>query len=124
MWKLTLSLVSIIILSGCMGPNMKYNGSGSYRDLLNARNQCAAHDPCHLRFDSCVAAKGFYRSPNGHLDASNMKIWKAAHCNAGRDAAMQKLSKDLIEYSKPQRNRRPVHCTTSKMGTFYDTTCN
>ena len=104
MWKLTLSLATIIILSGCSNTaQMKYSGSGTFHQLLNARNQCAAQDPCLLRFDSCVAAEGFYRSPNGHLDASNMKIWKPAHCNAGRDAAMQKLSKDLIEYSKPRR---------------------
>ena len=91
MWKLTLSLATIIILSGCSNTaQMKYSGSGTFHQLLNARNQCAA-------------AKGFYRSPNGHLNASNMKIWKPAHCNAGRDAAMQKLSKDLIEYSKPRR---------------------
>jgi hypothetical protein len=104
MWKLTVSLVSIIILSGCSNTaQMKYSGSGTFHQLLNARNQCIAQDPCALSFDSCVAAKGFYRSPNGHLDVSNMMIQKASHCNAGRDAAMQKLSKDLIEYSKPRR---------------------
>ena len=70
-------LSTLIFLSGCVtwGSTMRYNGSGSYTDLVNARYNCSRqHNPCSSGFESCVKARGFYRSKNGRLDASNIRV--------------------------------------------------
>ena len=76
-----------------------YNGPGTFQDLANARYQCLQETserqkdiavlvnkykgtakvtstvmPTCSHFNACLAAKGYYKDPNGRFDASGIKI--------------------------------------------------
>ena len=94
--KLSLSLLSILSLAGCIhGGTYRFTGPGSFQDFATVRYQClqetktrtsgafvnqyggaASSDvtPSCTAFDACLASKGYYRNPNGTFDASSIPI--------------------------------------------------
>lgn len=74
---------------------LRFSGPGEFQDFAKARYQCLQETktvasgafvnqfggasatnvaPSCSSFDACLAAKGYYRNPNGNLDASSIPI--------------------------------------------------
>ncbi len=101
MWKiLAITLIGLNIV-GCLGPvgpyggTLRFDGPGTFQDFAQVRFQCAQETsrrvsgsfinqyggssssnviPNCSTFNACLAAKGYYRNPNGRLDASGIQV--------------------------------------------------
>ena len=95
-------LFSVFILTGCadMAPapykgTYRFTGPGTFQEFAQTRYQCLQETkarvssgfaneygasagssvmPSCSAIDACMAAKGYYRDPNGSLDASSIVI--------------------------------------------------
>ena len=93
-------LISVVVLlSGCAGApyggTLRFTGPGTFQDFANTRYQCAQETsrrvggayinqyggssssnvvPSCSVFAACLAAKGYYKNPNGNFDASSISV--------------------------------------------------
>jgi hypothetical protein len=98
--RLTCALTVISFTFGCAQvvqpkQTLRFSGPGEFQDFAKARYQCLQETktvasgafinqfggasttnvaPSCSSFDACLAAKGYYRNPNGNLDASSIPI--------------------------------------------------
>jgi len=95
--KLALIYLAGLLLAGCAyyGGTLKFTGPGTFQEFAQARYQCAQETaapqggavvnryggaastsvvPNCSAFSACLAAKGYFRNPNGNLDASSIPI--------------------------------------------------
>ena len=90
------TITSVVILCSCVhGGTYKFSGPGDFQQFAQVRYQCLQETsvrqsgafvnssggaatstvtPNCSAFDACLAAKGYYRNPNGNLDASSIPI--------------------------------------------------
>ena len=97
--KRTFSVLSLMTLVGCAqipyGGTYRFDGPGTFQNFAQARYECAQETsqrvsggfvnqyggvassrvmPSCSAFNACLAARGYYRNPNGRLDASSMVV--------------------------------------------------
>ncbi len=99
----TLVAVVMLVSSCATQPSLRFNGPGTLQDLAAARHQCIQETqqrvgqassgayvgqyggsyggsatsqvmPSCGALASCLAAKGYFRDPNGRLDATSMAV--------------------------------------------------
>jgi hypothetical protein len=96
--KTILFLSTLIVVVGCTtiyGGTYRFDGPGSFQDFAQVRYQCSQETSSRVsgafanqyggaasssvtpecsRFTACLAAKGYYRNPEGRLDASAIPV--------------------------------------------------
>jgi len=97
--KILTVLVCSLSLTACVslpyGGTFRFDGPGTFQDFAQARYQCTQETsrrvsgayvnqyggssssnvmPSCSAFSACLAAKGYYRNPNGRLDASAIRV--------------------------------------------------
>lgn len=95
------ALAASFLLAGCgtvpYGGTYKFSGPGNFQEFARARYQCVQETaarqehgyanrqygnaavnstvmPNCSAFSACLAAKGYFRNPNGNLDASSIIV--------------------------------------------------
>ena len=94
--KFTVVIAAILGVAGCYyGGTLRFDGPGNFQDFASARYECARSSQSYSSsayingaygnasggvrascsvMDACLASKGYYRNPNGRLNASAIPI--------------------------------------------------
>ena len=97
--NITVVATAVMLLQGCAagihGGTYMYSGPGTFQEFAQARYQCVKESrkrvsgafvnqyggssssnvgvDCNV-MDACLGAKGYFRNPNGNLDASSIPV--------------------------------------------------